>query len=157
MRSWLERFREAGAVASIGAAQHTLRVLLGVFLLIAGISHLTWEREEFRAQVPSWLPLDVDLVVIVSGVVEIALGAALLLLARERVLVGLVVAVFFVAIFPGNIAQFVERRDAFGLDTDLARGIRLLFQPVLVLWALWSTGASAALIEVWSGRRFRST
>jgi uncharacterized membrane protein len=98
-------------------------------------------RLEFQAQVPTWLPLDPDFVVLASGVVEIALGLALLTLWRYRAYVGLAAAIFFVAIFPGNINQFVNGIDAFGLNTDLARGVRLLFQPVLVLWALWSTGA----------------
>ena len=98
-------------------------------------------RLEFQAQVPTWLPLDPDFVVLASGVVEIALGLALLTLWRFRAYVGLTAALFFVAIFPGNINQFVNRIDAFGLSTDSARGVRLLFQPMLVLWALWSTGA----------------
>jgi uncharacterized membrane protein len=117
------------------------RVLLGAFLLLAGISHLTTNREAFLAQVPTWLPLEGDVVVVASGIVEIVLGAALLVLGRYRVQVGWIVAVFFVAIFPGNISQLVTQTDSFGLNTDLARSIRLLFQPVLVLWALWSTGA----------------
>ncbi|MEJ2860677.1 DoxX family protein [Actinomycetospora flava] len=117
------------------------RILLGLFLLGAGTAHLTVAREAFRAQVPSWFPADADAVVVVSGVVEIVLGLALVALVRHRALVGLVVAAFLVAIFPGNVAQFVEGRSAFGLDTDAARGVRLLFQPVLVAWALWCTGA----------------
>ena len=117
------------------------RLALGAFLLFAGISHLAWNREAFLAQVPTWLPLDGDFVVLASGVVEITLGLSLLLLARRQVQVGWVVAVFFLAIFPGNISQFVTQTDSFGLDTDVARGIRLLFQPLLVLWALWATGA----------------
>ncbi len=122
--------------------QRIARWLLGAALLFAGIGHLTYGREEFLAQVPPWLPIDPDFVVIASGVVELALGLALLLArGRWRVWVGWATALFFLAIFPGNIAQFTERRDGFGLDTDLARGIRLLFQPVLVAWALWSTGA----------------
>lgn len=117
------------------------QVGLGLFLVGAGYSHLTVSRIAFQAQVPSWLPFDPDAVVIVSGVVEILLGGALLVLWRIRHIVGIAVALFFVAIFPGNINQFVNRIDAFGLNTDTARGVRLLFQPVLVLWALWSTGA----------------
>jgi uncharacterized membrane protein len=117
------------------------RWLLGAFLLAAGTLHLTSAREDFRAQVPDWVPLDPDLVVVASGVVELALGAALLVLARHRHVVGWVVAAFFVAIFPGNVAQYVEGTDAFGLDTDRARLVRLFFQPVLVAWALWATGA----------------
>ncbi len=117
------------------------RLLLGVFLLFAGISHLTWSRSTFIAQVPTWMPLDADFVVIASGVVEIVLGAALIALRSKRALLGWVVAAFFIAVFPGNISQYVTHTDAFGLDTDRARAIRLLFQPLLVLWALWSTGA----------------
>jgi uncharacterized membrane protein len=117
------------------------RVLLGLFLLFAGISHLTWSRIEFLAQVPDWVPLDADLVVILSGIVEIMLGSALIIVRKSRALVGWIVAAFFVAVFPGNISQYVNKVDAFGLDTDQARLIRLFFQPVLILWALWSTGA----------------
>ncbi|MGZ0711995.1 DoxX family protein (plasmid) [Coraliomargarita sp. W4R53] len=129
------------------------RWLLGAFLVFAGTSHLTFAREDFSAQVPPWLPLDVDFVVVASGIVEIALGLALLFTARWRVPVGWIVAAFFVAVFPGNIAQFIEGRDAFGLDTDLARGIRLVFQPLLVIWALYSTGAWAAWREAGRARK----
>lgn len=117
------------------------RLILGLFLLFAGIAHLTFAREQFQAQVPSWLPLAPDAVVLVSGVVEIALAAALLVAHRHRAFVGWVTAAFFIAVFPGNIAQWVEGREAFGLESDQARFIRLFFQPVLVVWALWSTGA----------------
>ena len=117
------------------------RVLLGAFLSFAGIGHLTFARADFQAQVPGWVPLDADLVVLISGVVEVLLGLALVFLPRWRVPVGWVTAAFFVAVFPGNVAQYLEGRDAFGLDSDTARLVRLFFQPVLVLWALWSTGA----------------
>ena len=129
--------------------RHIGRMLLGAFLLAAGVSHLTVNRTAFLAQVPEWLPLPGDFVVVASGIVEIVLGLALLVLWRYRVPVGWLVAAFFVAIFPGNISQFVTETDSFGLDSQLSRGIRLLFQPLLVLWALWSTGAWAA----WRERR----
>ncbi|MCJ1703068.1 MULTISPECIES: hypothetical protein [unclassified Rathayibacter] len=127
------------------------RILLGLVLVFAGTGHLTFARRSFQAQVPPWLPFDADFVVLASGVVEIALGLALLLLRRRRVLVGIVVAAFFVAVFPGNVSQLVTRTSAFGLETDAARAIRLVFQPLLVLWALWSTGVLAA----WNARRRR--
>lgn len=117
------------------------RWALGAFLAGAGVGHLTVLREEFQAQVPSWFPLDTDAVVLASGAVEITLGSALLLWARGRVTVGFVVAAFFIAIFPGNIAQYVEGNDAFGLDTDGKRFARLFGQPLLIAWALWATGA----------------
>ena len=124
--------------------QDALRILLGIALIGAGRGHLTSSRTEFQAQVPDWMPLAPDVIVVVSGVVELILGAALILFVRHRVLVGWVVAAFFVAIFPGNVSQFVDGDDAFGLDSDLARAVRLAFQPVLVAWALWSTGAWTA-------------
>ncbi len=115
------------------------QVILGAALIAAGSSHLGSNRQEFQAQVPTWLPLDPDFVVISSGIVEIILGISLLTLWRYRAQVGLTVAVFFILIFPGNINQYVNQIDAFGLDTDRERLIRLFFQPLLVLWAYWST------------------
>ncbi len=121
-------------------ARHAGRIVLGTFMVGAGVLHLTTQRQEFQAQVPDWFPLDDDLTVVASGVVEIGLGAAFVALPRQRRTVGALLAAFFVAIFPGNIAQYVEGTDAFGLDTDRARLIRLFFQPVLVLWALGGGG-----------------
>ena len=125
--------------------QTVLRILLGLFLVFVGTTHLTVARAEFLAQVPTWLPVNADLVVILSGIAEIALGLALIFLSKQRVLVGLAAATFFVLIFPGNISQYINRIDAFGLNTDQARFVRLFFQPVLVIWALWATGAWRAL------------
>jgi uncharacterized membrane protein len=127
------------------------RWVLGVALLLAGMGHLTWARIEFLAQVPPWVPLEGDLVVVLSGIVEIVLGGALIALPKYRVALGWITAVFFVLIFPGNISQYVNQIDAFGLDSDLERGIRLLFQPLLVIWALWSTGAWRAWRESKNG------
>lgn len=117
------------------------QLVLGAALAYAGFSHLTSNRLEFQAQVPTLLKDYADFVVLASGVVEIALGLSLVGLWRYRVLVGWVVAAFFVAVFPGNISQYINHVDAFGLDSDRARLIRLSFQPLLVIWALWSTGA----------------
>lgn len=116
------------------------RVVLGAAMVGAGLTHLTVQREEFQAQVPQWFPLPEDLTVIGSGVVEIALGAAFLALPGHKRTIGLLLAAFFVAIFPGNVGQYVEGVDAFGLDTDGKRLARLFFQPVLVLWALYGGG-----------------
>ena len=115
------------------------QVFLGGALAYAGITHLTTNRTEFQAQVPTWVPFSADFVVLASGVVEIALGIALASLQYRRQ-VGWITAAFFVAIFPGNISQYVNGIDAFGLDTDQARLTRLFFQPLLVLWALWACG-----------------
>jgi uncharacterized membrane protein len=116
------------------------QILLGATLIYTGTLHMTTSRMEFQAQVPPWVPFSPDFVVLASGVVEIVLGLCLISLQRRRE-VGIATALFFIAIFPGNISQFVNHIDAFGLDSDRARAIRLLFQPLLVLWALWSTTA----------------
>ena len=121
------------------------QIVLGCALAYAGVGHLTTSRTEFQAQVPTILASQADFVVIASGVVEILLGLCLISLQRRRH-VGIATALFFVAIFPGNISQYVNGIDAFGLDTDRARAIRLLFQPLLVLWALWAT-------EFWQPRK----
>lgn len=125
------------------------QIALGAVLLVAGVGHLTKQRQEFRAQVPTWFPAAPDTVVVVSGIVELALGAALVATRKQpaRAYVGGTAAVFFVAVFPGNIAQFTGHVDAFGLDTDAKRAIRLLFQPALVVWALASTDAVGVLRE----------
>ncbi len=128
----------------MSALRSTARVALGVILMFAGTSHLSFARQAFRAQVPETVvevgPLSTDQVVLASGVVEIALGATIAFAPeRHRELVGNVAATFFTAIFPGNLAQLEHHRDAFGLDTDRKRQLRLLGQPVLVAWALWST------------------
>lgn len=121
------------------------RVVLGGALIFAGVGHLTFARTDFQAQVPDWVGIDKNVVVILSGLVEIALGAALIIVRRRRSLLGLAAGLFFIAVFPGNISQFVDGDDAFGLNSDGARRTRLIFQPVLVAWAWWSTNAFAAL------------
>ena len=116
-------------------------MVLGFALAYAGVGHLTTSRTEFQAQVPTLLEEYADFVVVASGVVEIALGVGLIALWKYRVQLGWVVAAFFVAIFWGNISQYVNGVDAFGLNSDRARLVRLFFQPLLVMWALGSTGA----------------
>jgi uncharacterized membrane protein len=127
-----------------------LQIVLGAALAYAGFTHLTTNRAEFQAQVPTILQSQADFVVIASGVVEIILGISLIFLFKYRTQIGWIVAAFFTAIFPGNISQYLNGTDAFGLNTDQARATRLLFQPLLVIWALWSTGA-------WKSYRARKT
>ena len=125
--------------------QNVARGVLGTFMVFAGTGRLTFARREFQAQVPDFVPLDKDTVVLQSGVVEIGLGLALLLWKRRRVAMGLGLAAFYAAVFPGNVHQYTQRISAFGLDTDAKRLARLFFQPVLMGAALYSTGALQAL------------
>ncbi|PIY08298.1 MAG: hypothetical protein COZ18_13000 [Flexibacter sp. CG_4_10_14_3_um_filter_32_15] len=123
--------------------QNVFRILLALFMIYAGFSHLTFNRIDFQAQVPDWIPFfSKDLVVILSGIVEMILGLGLAFWKSKRIEFGWALAIFFILIFPGNISQYLEGRDAFGaLNSDRARLVRLFFQPVLIAWALWSSGA----------------
>ncbi|WP_034889975.1 DoxX family membrane protein [Gillisia sp. Hel_I_29] len=132
-------------VIQTSLTQKIFRIVLAVFMIYAGFSHLTFNRVDFQAQVPDWLPMSKDLVVILSGIVEMALGLALLFWKNQRVNIGWTLAIFFILVFPGNVAQYLDGKDAFGaLNSDRARLIRLFFQPVLIAWALWSSGAWTA-------------
>ena len=135
-----------------------IRLLLGAFMAYAGTSHLTFNRQEFVAQVPTWLqfsPGFTDFVVLASGVVEIAFGLSIIFLAeKKRAIAGALLALFYVAIFPGNINQYMNHIDAFGLNTDNLRLIRLFFQPVLIFIALWSTGGWKYW-KLWAKGKFR--
>ena len=119
-------------------SQKLTRLALGGIMSIAGASHLTFARKDFQAQVPNWFPMDKDFVVLASGVAELGFGAALLGLPKQHKRTGIALAAFYTAIFPGNIAQYAERNDAFGLDTDGRRFARLFGQPLLIAAALWS-------------------
>ena len=129
--------RDAAYAALVSTLRTLARIALGVTMTGAGITHLTVARQEFRAQVPDWFPVDADAVVLLSGVAEVALGASFVALPKHRRTIGALLAAFFVVIFPGNIAQYAEHTDAFGLDTDTKRLVRLFFQPLLVAWALY--------------------
>ncbi|SOD96777.1 DoxX family protein [Spirosoma fluviale] len=121
-------------------AKKVARIVLGGTLIFAGISHLTFARKAFKAQVPDWVPLPIDDTVVYSGIAEIALGSSLVLTdEKHQRVVGQAAAAFFTAVFPGNISQYVNKRSAFGLDTDRKRFGRLFFQPALIYWALSST------------------
>lgn len=139
--------RRQGGSGVAGVLRTLGRMLLAALLLAAGVSHLTWGRRGYRIVVPDWatrlLRTDEDAIVVASGVVEIALGGALVILPRERRRIGWIVAAFFVAVFPGNVHQWRTGRSAPLLATDRARFVRLLLQPLLVMWAVWSTGPSA--------------
>lgn len=121
-------------------SQNLVRLGLGAFMTFAGTSHLTFARKPFQAQVPTWLPVNKDVVVLGSGVAEIALGVSFAVLPKHRRIIGIALAGFYTAIFPGNINQYVQRLDAFNLDTDAKRLGRLFFQPALIAGALWGAG-----------------
>ncbi len=133
-------------------AKTAARKILGGALIFAGLSHLTFARRQFQAQVPDWIPLDKDDTVVLSGLAEIALGSTVAFAGpAHRKIVGRIAAAFFVAVFPGNLSQYVNRRDAFGLNTDARRFARLFLQPVFVYWC--SRAATRPSLSFSSGTR----
>ena len=123
--------------------QNVFRVILGIAMLYIGIGHFTFSRIEFQAQVPTWLTSEenlIDFIILASGIIEIILGALMIWGGKVKVKTGIALAIFYILIFPGNINQYVNGIDAFNLNTDTKRLVRLFFQPLLLLWALWSTG-----------------
>lgn len=147
MNKLLEAARSAsGRPERLFAA--VLRVAAGLMLLWAGITHLTIARIEFQAQVPQWFPADPNAVVLISGVLEILIGGAVVVLRRWRALAGLVMTLFLIAVFPGNIAQYLDHVDGFGLDTDQARLMRLVYEPVLWAWAFFPSNAWRLVLEL---------
>ena len=132
--------RYLGSAGKPTTSENVARYVLGAFMTYAGVSHLTTNRKEFQAQVPDWMPVDEDVVVLGSGVAEIALGVALAALPAQRRQVGVALAAFYAAIFPGNIGQYAERKDGIGLDTDGKRLARLFGQPALIAAALKAAG-----------------
>lgn len=130
----------------LSSTQNIFKKILGVFLVCIGISHFI-VQEEFINQVPLWLPLEYDTVVLISGAIEISLGTLLLFLPKQRIGLGWMITTYFILIFPGNISQYVNQKDAFGLDTNELRLYRLFLQPILIGWTLWATGAWDNLIN----------
>jgi uncharacterized membrane protein len=122
------------------------RWILALALGAIGIVHFVSTRG-FRVVVPDWATkatrLDKDAIVIASGASEVALAVGLLALPKERRRMGFATAAFFVAVFPGNVHQWRTRRSTPGLDTEARRFGRLFLQPLLVLWAVWSTAEPA--------------
>ncbi|TYB76117.1 hypothetical protein ES677_10075 [Bizionia gelidisalsuginis] len=130
-------------IVNTSKTQNTFRILMGLAMLFAGIAHLTFKRIEFQAQVPTWLSTEegfVDFIVLASGVVEIIFGALMVWGGKIKVFTGIALALFYVLVFPGNISQYTNGFDSFGLNTDAKRLTRLFFQPVLILWSLWASG-----------------
>ena len=128
----------------ISTIKNIFRILLGLIMLYIGIAHLSFRRIEFQAQVPTWLTTDeglMDLVVLISGYIEIAFGILMIVGNKLKLKTGIALGIFYILIFPGNINQYINEIDSLRLDSDNKRLIRLFFQPLLVLWAFWSTGA----------------
>lgn len=121
-------------------SQQVARFSAGAGLAFAGVAHLTFARRGFRAQVPPWMPMDADDVIMLSGAVEVALGAGLITVPKHRRPLAGITAAFLAGVFPGNVSQYINRVDGLGLDTDGKRFVRLFFQPLMCAVALHAGG-----------------
>lgn len=119
--------------------KNLVRIGMGLMMIAAGIGHLTFVRKTFQVQVPDFVPFSKDFTVLASGVVEILLGLSLIFAGKKKKEFGLFLAIFFVLIFPGNIHQYTEKLDGFGLNTDGKRFARLFMQPFLIALVLYAT------------------
>lgn len=116
-----------------------MRLAMAITMVVFGVDHLL-TPERYLAMVESWLP-SAEAIVALTGYCEIAGGMGLLIPVLQR-WAGLMLAAYFIAVFPANIHNALYGLDAQGLPSaELYYWVRLLFQPLAVWWALYCVGA----------------
>lgn len=113
------------------------RLALALGMTVAGVAHLV-DPTPFVQHLPEWVPQREPLVLL-TGLIEIGLGLALLAPQPYRRLVGLLVAAYLVAVFPGNIYVAVAGVEVDGQPGGVYPWLRLLFQPLFIWLAVWCT------------------
>lgn len=113
-----------------------MRVALSAALLLIGLDHwLTPTR--YLAMMPPYLPLHEPLVLF-TGACEVA-GAMGLLWPRTRGLAGIMLAIYFVCVFPANLHNALHGLNTQGLPSaGWYYWARLPFQPLIILWTLYA-------------------
>ena len=117
-----------------GTLRRASPYVLAALLLGAGAAHLI-RPEAFDGLVPPFLPGAARTWTYASGLVELAVGAAVAT-PRTRCRGGLAAAALFVAVFPGNVYMALEPGDV----PRWAALARLPLQVPLVLWGLQVAG-----------------
>ena len=107
-----------------------LSILLGLFMMNAGIQHFL-NPAVFRPFVPSVFPFPAA-IVLLSGVVEIGLGATAMVPSRRSV-AGWGVLVLMVAFLPLHVWDIFRAEPAIG--SHRAALVRLPVQFVFIAWA----------------------
>ena len=125
-----------------------LPVFTGVFMFVSGYGHLFLAAEEIELLVPAWSPISPKAMVIVTGYIEITIGLAFIFLRSKIHIVGWILVVFLILVFPGNLYQYSNEIDAFGLNTPGKRLARLFLQPFIILWVLYVSGNLNKLIPL---------
>jgi uncharacterized membrane protein len=114
-----------------------MRLAMALALFFVGADH--WLNPgRYLAMMPPWIPLHLELVLF-AGAAEIAGGAGLLI-PRLRRLAGVMLALYFVAVFPANLHNALNCLSVEGLpQAGRYYWLRLPFQPLAIWWALYST------------------
>jgi uncharacterized membrane protein len=119
-------------------ARAAMRWVLAAFYAAAGVAHL-YAPDQLLAITPSWVPFAPQ-VVFVTGLCELA-GAAALVTKPLRRAAGFALAAYAICVWPANFKHAIDGIDLPHISSSwLYHGPRLLFQPVLVWWALYSAG-----------------
>ena len=84
----------------------------------------------------------------VSGLVEIALASALLLPHPTKRRVSVVLAMYFVGVFPGNVYVAVFDVEVDGQPGGAYPWVRLPLQALFIAWALWCTREASRPVTV---------
>jgi len=122
------------------------RLGMAIAMAFAGASHLVLATP-FIQHLPPWVPLRVE-IVLISGLVEIALGLALLLRPPTRRRVGVALALYLVAVLPGNVYVAVFDVEVDGQPGGAYPWVRLPLQLLFIAWALWSTREARSPVPV---------
>jgi uncharacterized membrane protein len=109
--------------------QTSLRILAAVFFVVAGTFHFL-KPELYRQIIPPAFPAP-QLLVIVSGIAEIAGGIGLLIRSLRR-WAGWGLVALLIAVFPANF-YMAEHPERFHISRWLLWG-RLPLQGVFLLW-----------------------
>jgi uncharacterized membrane protein len=129
----------AAAIARQSGPRTWARVGIGAAFVVAGVAHLV-APAPFEQHLPTWIPAATALVVL-SGLVEIALGVALVMAHREPVHIGWGTAAYLIVVWPANVFVAVAGVDVDGQPGGVYPWVRVPLQVLFIAWALWATAA----------------
>jgi uncharacterized membrane protein len=115
-----------------------MRWILAAFYVAAGVGHL-WAPDKLLAITPSWVPFATQ-IILVTGICEIA-GAVALVTKPLRWWAGIALALYALCVWPANIKHAIDGIDLPPIPNSwFYHGPRLALQPVIIWWALYSSG-----------------
>jgi uncharacterized membrane protein len=110
---------------------------LSLALVFTGVDHLVTPAR-YLPMMPGVVPFPAE-VVSLTGLCEIA-GAIALLVPRSRRLAGIMLAIYFVCVFPANIKNAIDGLSVEGLPSATwYYWVRLMSQPLVIWWSLYAS------------------